>query len=48
LDRIAGARVREGDVVTTGTVTRAWPVAAGEMWMAHVDGLWLPALSIRF
>jgi 2-oxo-3-hexenedioate decarboxylase len=36
-----------GDVVTTGTWTDAWPVAAGETWNARFDAA-LPALEIRF
>ena len=35
-----------GDVVTTGTWTDAWPVAAGERWSAQFDAL--PALDINF
>ena len=34
------------DVVTTGTWTNAWPVAAGEKWSARFDAL--PALDINF
>jgi len=37
-----------GEIVTTGTVTRAFPVAAGERWSTRVDGLPLAGLSIRF
>lgn len=40
--------VRAGDLVTTGTVTRAFPVAAGETWDAAVSGLGLPGLRIAF
>lgn len=29
--------LRAGDVVTTGTWTDAWPVAAGETWVAQFD-----------
>jgi 2-keto-4-pentenoate hydratase len=36
-----------GDLVTTGTWTDAWPVAAGETWRARFDTA-LPALDIRF
>ena len=31
--------VGPGDVVTTGTLTRAFPVAAGERWETRIDGL---------
>lgn len=34
-----GRGIRAGDMVTTGTVTRAFPVAAGERWSTAVTGL---------
>jgi 2-oxo-3-hexenedioate decarboxylase len=37
-----------GEIVTTGTVTRAFPVAPGETWSTRVIGLPLPGLTIRF
>ncbi len=40
--------LRAGDLVTTGTVTRAFPVAAGERWHSVIVGLPLPGLSIAF
>jgi 2-keto-4-pentenoate hydratase len=36
-----------GDVVTTGTWTNAWPVAAGEAWVARFDAPLSP-LQVRF
>ena len=39
--------LQSGDVVTTGTWTDAWPVAAGETWVAAFDAP-LAALEIRF
>jgi len=36
-----------GDVVTTGTWTDAWPVQAGERWVARFDSV-LPALEVGF
>jgi 2-oxo-3-hexenedioate decarboxylase len=36
-----------GDIVTTGTVTRAFPVKAGERWSTVVDGVDLPGLDVR-
>ena len=36
-----------GDIVTTGTVTRAFPVAIGERWSTRIDGLPLPGMDIR-
>ena len=37
-----------GEIVTTGTVTRAFPVAPGETWRTELHGLDLPPMSIRF
>jgi 2-oxo-3-hexenedioate decarboxylase len=37
-----------GEVVTTGTVTRAFPVKPGETWHTELRGLDLPGLTIRF
>ncbi|HNB26089.1 MAG TPA: fumarylacetoacetate hydrolase family protein [Alphaproteobacteria bacterium] len=37
-----------GEIVTTGTVTRAFPVAAGETWRSDVIGLPIAGLEIRF
>ena len=41
-------KLRAGDVVTTGTVTRAFPVCAGERWSTRVVGLPLAGLAVRF
>lgn len=37
-----------GEIVTTGTVTRAFPIAPGETWRTVLHGLDLPAMTIRF
>jgi 2-oxo-3-hexenedioate decarboxylase len=37
-----------GEIITTGTVTRAFPVAPGERWRTELQGLTLPGLAIRF
>ncbi|MGB7977186.1 MAG: hydratase [Roseiarcus sp.] len=37
-----------GEVVTTGTLTRAFPVAAGEEWSTKLTGIPLEAARIRF
>lgn len=42
-----GPDLRAGDVVTTGTWTDAWPVAAGETWQADFDEP-LPSLRLTF
>ncbi len=36
-----------GEIVTTGTLTRALPVAAGETWTTALHGIALPGLSVR-
>ena len=40
--------VRAGDLVTTGTVTRAFPVGPGERWSTEVVGLPLPGMHLLF
>lgn len=42
-----GRGIEAGDLVTTGTLTRALPAAAGETWSTRLDGLALPGLSMR-
>jgi 2-oxo-3-hexenedioate decarboxylase len=37
-----------GEMVTTGTVTRAFPVAPGETWRTRVTGLPLEGIAVRF
>lgn len=46
--RSMGRGLEAGDVVTTGTVTGAFPVAPGECWTSAVTGLTVPGLTIRF
>ncbi len=43
-----GRRLKAGDLVTTGTVTRAFPVRAGERWQTALTGLPLPGLTVEF
>lgn len=43
-----GIVVQAGDVVTTGTLTDAWPVAAGQTWSTHLSDLRLPGLVLHF
>ncbi len=40
--------LRAGEIITTGTLTDAHPVAAGESWSTELSGLPLPGLQIRF
>lgn len=37
-----------GEIVTTGTLTRALPIAPGETWSTELHGIGLPGLSVRF
>jgi 2-oxo-3-hexenedioate decarboxylase len=37
-----------GEIVTTGTVTRAMPVAPGEVWRTTLNGIGLDGLAVRF
>jgi 2-oxo-3-hexenedioate decarboxylase len=48
---LAGDRLnpplRKGEMVTTGTLTRAFPVAPGEIWSTDIEGFDLPGLSVE-
>jgi 2-oxo-3-hexenedioate decarboxylase len=37
-----------GELVTTGTITDAHPVALGETWSTEIRGLDLPGLTVKF
>ena len=37
-----------GELVTTGTITDAHPVASGETWSTELRGIGLPGLEVRF
>jgi 2-keto-4-pentenoate hydratase len=37
-----------GEIVTTGVITDAHPVSAGERWSTRLTGLALPGLSVEF
>jgi 2-keto-4-pentenoate hydratase len=36
-----------GDIVTTGTLTDAWPLAPGERWQTVLSDPRLPGLTLR-
>lgn len=42
------AQVRKGEAVTTGTMTRAFPILPGERWSTVVKGYDLPGLDVTF
>ena len=37
-----------GEIVTTGTLTRAFPVTPGERWATAIEGLPLAGIEIVF
>jgi 2-oxo-3-hexenedioate decarboxylase len=39
-------QLRAGELVTTGTLTRAFPLAAGEKWSTALSGIDLPGLTV--
>ena len=41
-------RVLPGEVVTTGTLTDAWPVAPGQTWTSDYGALGLPGVTLTF
>jgi 2-keto-4-pentenoate hydratase len=43
-----GAALAPGEIVTTGTLTDAHAVAAGELWRTEIAGLPLQGLRLRF
>jgi 2-oxo-3-hexenedioate decarboxylase len=40
--------LQAGEIVTTGTLTRAFPVKHGDIWRKELFGLDLPPAVIRF
>lgn len=42
------APLRAGELVTTGTITTAHPVHAGEIWRTEVQGIALPGMAMAF
>jgi 2-oxo-3-hexenedioate decarboxylase len=43
-----GDPLRQGELISTGTLTNAQPIAAGEEWRAELNGLPLPSLRVQF
>jgi 2-oxo-3-hexenedioate decarboxylase len=37
-----------GEIITTGTLTRAMPIAPGEVWRTTLEGVLLDGLAVRF
>jgi 2-keto-4-pentenoate hydratase len=42
------APLAKGDIITTGTLTNALPIKAGETWSTKLEGIALPGLSVKF
>lgn len=42
------APVRAGDIISTGTITRAFPIAPGERWQTIVGNYDLPGMDVTF
>ena len=40
--------VAAGEIITTGTLTKAMPVKAGERWVTELNGIPLHGIDIRF
>ncbi len=40
--------IKAGDIVTTGTLTAAYPIAAGQRWTTTLSGMDLPDLDVVF
>jgi 2-oxo-3-hexenedioate decarboxylase len=47
-DDPANPPLAAGEIVTTGSLTRALPIAAGEHWSTEIRGLPIDGLSVRF
>lgn len=39
--------LQPGELVSSGTLTESQPLGSGQTWVAHIDGLRLPALTLR-
>jgi 2-oxo-3-hexenedioate decarboxylase len=37
-----------GEIITTGTLTAAWPVEAGQRWSTRLAGIGLPGAALSF
>ena len=41
-------RLEAGELITTGTLTTALPIAPGQTWSTRIEGLGLPGFAVRF
>jgi 2-keto-4-pentenoate hydratase len=42
------AALQAGEMVTTGTLTAAYPISAGQSWHTQIEGIALPGLRVAF
>jgi len=47
-DQPQSPKLAAGEIITTGTVTDAWPVAAGEVWSSDYGALGINGLALSF
>jgi 2-oxo-3-hexenedioate decarboxylase len=47
-DQAQSPKLAAGEIITTGTVTDAWPVAAGEVWSSDYGALGIKSLALSF
>lgn len=47
-DRPADEQLQAGEWISTGTLTAALPVAAGQRWQTQLEGIALPGLDLTF
>jgi len=40
--------LQAGELVTTGTLTAALPIKAGQRWSTNLDGIDLPGITVSF
>ena len=40
--------IQAGEIVTTGTITKAYSIQAGETWKTTIQGIRLPGLTVEF
>jgi 2-oxo-3-hexenedioate decarboxylase len=47
MKRRGGETLQAGDVICTGSLTNAMPIAPGETWIASLNGIPPSALTLR-
>jgi len=46
MDDPSSPKLRAGEIVSTGTLTRAMPIAPGERWSTKLSGIQLSGISV--